>query len=109
MHSRGRRRSNPFEHFRRHVTLKDDYFCTCCRDMYGLHAGTRRAYIPMEYVMHVGLYGARDATSITASVAVLAQCDIVYEDDRWPTSPTLCRNGTKWVPQATRPKISGWD
>jgi hypothetical protein len=57
--SRGRRRSKSFEHFKRHVILKDFYFYTCCM---GVYAGTGRAYIPMEYVMHTDLHGSRGAT-----------------------------------------------
>ena len=74
------------QHFKRHVILKDFYFYTCC---IGAYAGTRRAYIPMEYVMHTDLHGSRGATPpspLRASVTVVAQFEVLryaYEDDRW--------------------------
>jgi hypothetical protein len=59
------------------VTLKGFYFCACCMDMYGLHAGTHRAYIPMEFAMHTGLTGSRGAPPTSAAVTMLAHFDVL--------------------------------
>lgn len=55
----------------------------------GVYAGTRRAYIPMEFVMHTDLHGSRGATPpspLRASVTVVAQFEVLryaYEDGTW--------------------------
>lgn len=66
------------KHFRRHVTSKDFYFCTCCMEIHVLHAGTRRAYTSMEYVMHKGLHMSQGATPTSAAVTTLAHFDVLY-------------------------------
>ena len=74
------------------MTLEDSYYYHL-GILLRLHAGTRRAYTPMGYVMHKGLHVFRGASPMTASFTTLAQLN-VYKDDGWLVGLVLCQKGT---------------